>query len=166
MRRSACASAQSDQRLCYSPIGQYHIQTLAASNISISSLAGWFETHFVGNPEERCCYSVCTQLSTLEIFVSLWKHVSLEFLRCLAALQAWTLHLHMGICIDVIAWMASQLITQMNRTARAHTHTHTHTHIVLLSYYNAKRYNTVGTRLIFSLQCQFHFTLYNVFNSP
>ena len=42
-RRPACASTQSNQRLCYSLIRKYHIWTCYES----------FECHFVGNPEDR-----------------------------------------------------------------------------------------------------------------
>ena len=56
-RRPACASAQSDQRLCYSPIVKYHIQTWYTRNFnflaSLCSWAGWFESRFLGNPEDR-----------------------------------------------------------------------------------------------------------------
>ena len=56
-RRPACASAQSDQRLCFSRFGKYHIQTCYKPNFNF--LAGpcnweeWFESRVAGNPEDR-----------------------------------------------------------------------------------------------------------------
>ena len=56
-RRPACASAQSDQRLCYSHTGKYHIQTSYQRNFnilaSLCSWGDWFESRFHGNPENR-----------------------------------------------------------------------------------------------------------------
>ena len=56
-RRPACASAQSDQRLCYSLIKKNNIYTCYERKFKyLASLwcrAGWFESHFVGNPEDR-----------------------------------------------------------------------------------------------------------------
>ena len=58
-RRPACASAQSDQRLCYSLFGKYHMFTYYRWNFnilaSLCSWGDWFETRFVGNPENRFC---------------------------------------------------------------------------------------------------------------
>ena len=55
--RPACASAQSDQHLCYSLIGKYHIQTCCERNFNflatLCSWAGWFESHFIGDPKDR-----------------------------------------------------------------------------------------------------------------
>ena len=56
-RRPACASAQTDQRLCYSLFGKYHIQTCFKRNFNflacLCSLGGLLESHFVRNPEDR-----------------------------------------------------------------------------------------------------------------
>ena len=56
-RRPACAPAQSDQRLCYSPFGTYHMLTCYRWNFSfLASLCSWgdcFETRFVRNPKDR-----------------------------------------------------------------------------------------------------------------
>ena len=56
-RRPACASAQSDKRLCYSLFGKYHTKTCFKWNlnflVSLFSWGDWFETCFVGNPEDR-----------------------------------------------------------------------------------------------------------------
>ena len=56
-RRPACAYAQSDQRLCYSLIGKYHILTCYKRNFnilaSLCSWGDWFESRFHGNPEDR-----------------------------------------------------------------------------------------------------------------
>ena len=55
--RPACAYAQSDQRLYYLLIVKYHIQAWYKRNFnvlaSLCSWAGWFESHYVGNPEDR-----------------------------------------------------------------------------------------------------------------
>ena len=52
-RRPSCASAQSDQRLCYSLIEKYYMYTCYKRNFnflaSVCSLAGWFEFYFVWN---------------------------------------------------------------------------------------------------------------------
>ena len=57
--RPACASAQSDQRLCFSLFGKYHFQTCHKRNFnflaSLCSSTDWLETHFVGNPVDRFC---------------------------------------------------------------------------------------------------------------
>ena len=57
MRRPACASAQSDLRLCYSHYGKYHMLTCYRWNFnflaSLCSWGDWFETRFVRNPEDR-----------------------------------------------------------------------------------------------------------------
>ena len=56
-RRPACASAQSDQRLCYSLFRKYHIETCCRWNFnflaSLCCWGDWFETRFVGHPEDR-----------------------------------------------------------------------------------------------------------------
>ena len=56
-RRSACASAQSDQRLCCSLPGWNDTYTCYSRNFktlaSLCSLAPWFESNLVANPEDR-----------------------------------------------------------------------------------------------------------------
>ena len=56
-RRPACASAQSDQRLCYSRFGKNHILACYKRNFnflaSLCSFGDWFECGFVRNPEDR-----------------------------------------------------------------------------------------------------------------
>ena len=56
-RSSACASAQSDQRLCCSLSGRYNIptSTMQSFNIltSLCSWAGWFEFDAIGNLKDR-----------------------------------------------------------------------------------------------------------------
>ena len=47
--RPAWASMQSDQRLCYLRFENFVFL------VSLCSWAGWFESHFVGNPEDRFC---------------------------------------------------------------------------------------------------------------
>ena len=55
--RPACASAQSDQRLCFSLFRKYHMTTCCRWNfIFLASLCSWedrFETRFVGHPKDR-----------------------------------------------------------------------------------------------------------------
>ena len=56
-RRPACASTQSDQRLCYS-LFEITISKLATSDnfdfiASLCSCGDLFESHFVGDPEDR-----------------------------------------------------------------------------------------------------------------
>ena len=56
-RRPAWASAQPDQRLCYSLFGKYHTYTCYKQNFnflaSLCSGPGWFESHLVGNPKDK-----------------------------------------------------------------------------------------------------------------
>ena len=56
-RRSACASAQSDQRLCYSLLRQDNTSSFYIQNFnSLASLyccAGRLEAYLVGNPKDR-----------------------------------------------------------------------------------------------------------------
>ena len=56
-RRPACASAQSNQRHCFSLIGMYCIKTCYKWNFtilaSICGWADWFESHFIRNLEDR-----------------------------------------------------------------------------------------------------------------
>ena len=58
-RRPACAFAQSDQRLCYSRFRKYHIWDCYKRDFIFLAIlccwAGWFESHFVGHPEDRFC---------------------------------------------------------------------------------------------------------------
>ena len=58
-RRPACASAQSDQRLCYLLFAKNHISTCCKRNFnflpSLCSWADWFVSRFVGYPEDRLC---------------------------------------------------------------------------------------------------------------
>ena len=68
-RRPACASAQSDQRLCYSLSGKYHMWTCSRWNFNFltspCNWADWFETRFVGNPEDRFCRDEAHIMSNL-----------------------------------------------------------------------------------------------------
>ena len=56
-RRPACASAQSDQCLCYSLFRKDHMEACYEGNFNfLASLCSWgdlFETRFVGNPKDR-----------------------------------------------------------------------------------------------------------------
>ena len=69
--RPACASAHSDQRLCYSRIGKNSIWTCYERNFiilaSLCSQAGWFESHFIGNPEDRLS---CDEAHLIVVFLS------------------------------------------------------------------------------------------------
>ena len=53
-RRPACASAQSDQHLCYLLCGKYdnYVNLLQVKFQFLASL-DWFETRFFGNPEDK-----------------------------------------------------------------------------------------------------------------
>ena len=68
-RRPVCAFEQTDQRLCYSLIGKYHIKTCYERNFdflaSLCSWAGWFEFHFIGNPEDRFCHVEAHHCNTM-----------------------------------------------------------------------------------------------------
>ena len=70
-RRPACASAQSDQRLCNSRIRKYHTSACYKRNFiflaRLCSWGDWFESHFVRNPEDRFCRdeSQITQCTTM-----------------------------------------------------------------------------------------------------
>ena len=73
-RRPACAYAQSDQRLCYSLIVKYHTQFWYKRNfsslVSLSTWAGWFESRYVGNPEDRfsrVAAQSCTCITVLSL---------------------------------------------------------------------------------------------------
>ena len=56
-RRPACASAQSDQRLCFSLTEKYDSLTCHMQNlkilVSLCSLADCFQHYLVANPEDR-----------------------------------------------------------------------------------------------------------------
>ena len=76
--RPACASAQSDQRLCYSLFGNYHMLTCYRWFFFLASHYGWgdwFETRFAGNPEDRFCRVEAQMLSLLNL-VGFWMMVS------------------------------------------------------------------------------------------
>ena len=71
--RPACALGQTDQHLCYSLFGKYHIWTCYKWNFiflsSLCSWTGWFESHFVWNPEDRFL-CVETQIMTISSSIS------------------------------------------------------------------------------------------------
>ena len=66
-RRSACASAQSDQRLCYSLPRWYNTFSFYIQNFkplaSLCSWAGRFESYLVANPEDRFSHDVARMTS-------------------------------------------------------------------------------------------------------
>ena len=68
-RRPACASAQSDQCLCYSLFEKYHVKACYKRNFkflaSLCSWGDWFESHFVWNPEDRFCRDEAQILSAV-----------------------------------------------------------------------------------------------------
>ena len=76
--RTACATAQADQRLCYSLSGKYSIQPCSMQNFnilaSLCSCAGWFEPHLVIKPEDWFSY-VEAQLSTKQTLLALSYHL-------------------------------------------------------------------------------------------
>ena len=69
-RRPAWASAQSDQRLCCSLFGKYHMKTCYRWSInflaSLCSWGDWFETRFVGHSEDRVFHLQYRQLLDLK----------------------------------------------------------------------------------------------------
>ena len=66
-RRLACAYMQPDQRVCCSLIERY-ILRLATNEISVflASLCSWYESHCVGNPEDRFCQGKAHMSSNTE----------------------------------------------------------------------------------------------------
>ena len=86
-RRPACWSAQSDQRLCYSLIGKYHILTFYKQIFnflaSLCSCRDWFESRFVGNPEYRF------SRDESHISASSWDLYSFEVNIRLCQLEGW-----------------------------------------------------------------------------
>ena len=62
MRRSACASAQSDQRLCCSLLRPYNISRFYSRNFktlaSFCGCTGRFVSYLVANPEDTFCRGV------------------------------------------------------------------------------------------------------------
>ena len=74
-RRSSCASAQSDQRLCYSLSGEHRSQACSLQNFiflpSLCSRGDWFESRFVGT------FSLVEVLIIADIFcITLYCHDS------------------------------------------------------------------------------------------
>ena len=63
---------QSDQRLCYSLFGKYHIYILLQSEFLaiLCRLGDWFEFCFVRNPEDRFCH-VEAHINWMEDYISL-----------------------------------------------------------------------------------------------
>ena len=82
--RSACASAQSDQHLCCSLLGQYNISRFYNRNfkplLSFCVGAGRFVSTLVGNPEDRFSrdeahlYTACPTLITYTLWVASWQN--------------------------------------------------------------------------------------------
>ena len=75
-RRPACASAQSDQRLCYSLFGKYHILPCFKQNFtilaSLYSWRDWFKSRFFWNPKDRVS-CVEAHIIIANIFMSLMR---------------------------------------------------------------------------------------------
>ena len=74
--RSACASAQSDQHLCCSLLGQYNTSTCYSRNFktltSLISRAGRFESYLVGIPDDRFSRDVAHCIHVCVIGFSMW----------------------------------------------------------------------------------------------
>ena len=91
-RRPACATAQPDQRLCYSLFGKYHTYTSYKQNFnflaSLCSGPGWFESHLVGKPKtgfvaSRLVYSHGTYLHGIWYnSYNFWCEQSVIFISC------------------------------------------------------------------------------------
>ena len=77
--RQACASAQSNQHLCYSLSGKYHYKKPARSVINFNFLiklwswAGWFEFHIVINPEDGFLALLRSNFITAALFLTRWN---------------------------------------------------------------------------------------------
>ena len=77
-KRSACASAQSDQGFCYPLLRQDNTSSFYIQNFkplaSFCCCAGQFESYLVGNPEDRFsrdeAHIFCTDFSLCYINVS------------------------------------------------------------------------------------------------
>ena len=85
-RRPACAYAQSDQHLCYSLIGKYHVQTYYRRSFDflagICSFGDWFESRLVGNPEDRFCPDEAHMKMDARHWLILIAHLGHFLLRC------------------------------------------------------------------------------------
>ena len=70
-RRPAWASAQTDQPLCYSLTGKYHILTCFKRNFnvldSLCSWGDWFESRSVRNCKDRFCHDEAHKRGRTEI---------------------------------------------------------------------------------------------------
>ena len=79
-RRPACASEQTDQRLCYSLFWQYHILTCFERNFTILAnlytRGDWFKSRFVGNPEDRFS---CAEARLLCLYLGWLADVTLGY---------------------------------------------------------------------------------------
>ena len=92
-RRSACASAQSDQRLCYSLSGYYNSSSFYIQNFkclpSVCGCAGRFESTLVANPEDR--------FSRDEAHIMLLVHLFIYFVCVTVCL--------FSLSLGVIGWL-------------------------------------------------------------
>ena len=81
-RRSACASAKSDQCLCCSLSGEYETSTCYSRNFktlaSLTSWAGHSESYLVTNPEDRFFRDVAHIYMRLNMFGVLYDLVNKE----------------------------------------------------------------------------------------
>ena len=79
-RRPACAFAQSDQCLCDSLIGNYHIKTCSKRNFTfLVSLCSWAVLilyDLIGNPVDRFCRAEAHILDELRINMTIWCIIS------------------------------------------------------------------------------------------
>ena len=84
-RRSACASVQSDKRLCYSLLRYYNTSRFYIQNFKpLASRCSRFESYLVGNPEDRFSHDVAhiflhDSLSVLFLFFCKRNFLSFMF---------------------------------------------------------------------------------------
>ena len=94
--RPACTSVQSDQRLCHSLIGKYNISTCYKRNFnflaSLCSWAGWFESRYYGNPEDRFSRDEAHLMMWLKCIICMHIRASIRDLH--------TYYTGRGVCAD------------------------------------------------------------------
>ena len=81
-RRSACASAQSDQRLCCSLPGWYNISSFYIRNFNLASFcgcAGRFESYQVAYPEDRFSRDEAHFIKFMKIIFLIYSYVIKRF---------------------------------------------------------------------------------------
>ena len=151
--RPAYASAQSDQHLCYSLIGKYHIETCIKQIFnflsSFSSWGNWFESRFVRNSEDRVCrleaqiisvfpHKLIVYLPSLSISVKLtdlFLQIGENIILFLPTLSSRLLRLawNEGFCLSTVClgfWQATSV-----RNFRSHyKNMNTNEMLILIAY--------------------------------